>query len=125
MKVKILILFHLTVLLFIACERQPNNLGEAVRVRGTAAVIRELPDETSGFGSLSFLTKVDIAAPQEAVIRRLYFREGDFIRQGQVALQLENPQINLAVERAQNNFSQAVAARNLANSRLLEGIFQA
>jgi RND family efflux transporter MFP subunit len=125
MKVKILIFIHLTILLFVTCGKQPLNNDEAVKVRGTPAIIRELPDEASGFGTLSFLTKVDITAPQEAVIKKLYFREGDFIRQGQMTLQLENPQINLAVERAQNNYSQAAAALNLAHSRLLEGIFQA
>jgi RND family efflux transporter MFP subunit len=113
-------------LLIFACAKQPvNNNNEIRKVRGIAAVVRELPDETGGFGSLSFLTKVDIASPQEAVIKKLYFREGDFVRQGQQVLQLENPQINLAVERAENNYSQVLAACNLAASRLLEGIFQA
>jgi RND family efflux transporter MFP subunit len=86
--------------------------------------MREIPDEANGFGSLSFLSKVDIVAPQESVIKRLHYREGDLVRQGALIIQLENPQIVLAVERAQNNYSQALAARNLANSRLLEGIFQ-
>jgi multidrug efflux pump subunit AcrA (membrane-fusion protein) len=113
-------------LLFLSCEKKPVNTGnETKRVRGIAAAAREKPDETSGFGSLSFLSKVDITSPQEAVIRRLYFREGDFVRQGQIIIQLENPQINLAVERGKNNYSQALAARNLAESRLMEGMFQA
>jgi len=120
---KILILFQLTAVFF-ACAKQPAGL-ETRKVRGSAAVIREAPEETSGFGSLSFLTKVDITAPQEAVIKKLFFREGDFVRQGELVLLLENPQINLAVERAENNYSQAAAACNLTNSRLTEGIFNA
>jgi RND family efflux transporter MFP subunit len=59
------------------------------------------------------------------VIKKLFYREGDFVRQGALLIQLENPQINLAVLRAENNYSQAAAARNLASSRLIEGIFQA
>jgi len=113
-------------LLGTACESQNLNINSEIkRVRGTAATMREQPDEASGFGSLSFVSKVDITAPQEAVIKRLYFREGDFVNQGALIIQLENPQINLAVERAENNYTQALAARNLASSRLLEGIFQA
>jgi len=126
MKVKMLIAIHLTVMVLFSCAKQSANRNdEARKVKWTTAVVRELPDEASGFGSLSFLSKVDIASPQEAVIKKIYFREGDFVRQGAVAVLLENPQINLAVERAENNYSQALAACNLANSRLLEGMFQA
>jgi RND family efflux transporter MFP subunit len=120
-----LIIIHLTAVFCFACAKAPANLDEIRKVRGAAAAVREVPEETSGFGSLSFLTKVDITAPQEAVIKKLYFREGDSVRQGEIVLLLENPQINLAVERAENNYSQAFAACNLTNSRLMEGIFNA
>jgi len=122
----IIIIIQLTVLLLFACgNNASHNSNDTRRVRGIAAAVREQPDEAAGFGSLSFLSKVDITSPQEAVIRKLFFREGDYVREGQVIVQLENPQINIAVERAENNFSQALAAHNLSNSRLLEGIFQA
>jgi len=124
MKIKNLFIIGLLFFCF-ACAKNINIGDGTKKVRVTPAVIREQPDEASGFGSLSFLTKVDVTSPQEAVIKKLYFREGDFVRQGQVVIQLENPQINLAVERAENNYSQAFAARNLADSRLLEGVFQA
>ena len=122
---KITLIIQLTALLCFACTKQPVVNNEARKVRGAAAFTRELPDEASGFGSLSFLTKVDIASPQDAVIKKLYFREGDFVQQGALAVLLENPQIQLAAERAENNYSQALAACNIANSRLLEGTFAA
>jgi len=124
MKNKKLLIIGLIFLFCFACKKNTNINDEQKNVRITPAVIREQPDEASGFGSLSFLTKVDITSPQEAVIKKLYFREGDYVRQGQIVVQLENPQINLAVERAENNYSQALAARNLSVSRLLEGVFQ-
>ncbi|MCL2229667.1 MAG: efflux RND transporter periplasmic adaptor subunit [Treponema sp.] len=125
MKMKILVLLQLTVLLYLSCGiNSAKTAGETRRVRVAAPAEREIPDETGGFGSLSFQSKVDIASAQEAVIKRLFFREGDYVRTGALLIQLENPQINLAVERAQNNHSQALAARSLADSRLLEGIFQ-
>ena len=126
MRVKIFLLLQLTILLFFSCEKNNAKFAnEARKVKGAAAIMREMPDETGGFGSLSFLSKVDITSPQEAVIKKLYFREGDYARQGALIIQLENPQINLAVERAEIIYSQVFAARNLADSRLLEGIFQA
>ena len=95
-----------SVLLFSSCTKQKiSGDDETRKVRGAPAVIRELPDEAGGFGTLSFLAKVDIAAPQDGVIRKLYFREGDFVKQGALVLQLDNPQIRLAVERAENNYS--------------------
>jgi len=124
MKIKNVLIICLLFFCF-ACAKNTKIGDETKKVRVTPAVTHEQPDEASGFGSLSFLTKVDVTSPQEAVIKKLYFREGDHVRQGQVVIQLENPQINLAVERAENNYSQAFAARNLADSRLLEGIFQA
>jgi len=125
MKLKKLLIIALIFLFCFACKKNTNIDDETKNVRVTPAVVREQPDETSGFGSLSFLTKVDITSPQEAVIKKLYFREGDYIQQKQIIILLENPQINLAVERAENNYSQALAARNLAVSKLLEGVFQA
>jgi HlyD family secretion protein len=119
-----IIIFQLTLILCLACGKQQTGI-EARKVRGAAAAVREVPEETSGFGSLSFLTKVDITAPQEAVIKKLYFREGDTVRQGEITALLENPQINLAVERAENNYTQALAACNLSNTRLMEGLFGA
>jgi len=123
---KILLFIQLTSLFCFACTKQSSDIIEETRkVRSSAAVIRELPDEASGFGSLSFLSKVDVASPQDAVIKRIFYREGDYVRQGRQLLLLENPQINLAVERAENNYSQALAAYNLTGSKLLEGKFQA
>jgi len=126
MKINLFIILQLTVMLILSCGINSANIGmEPRRVRASFPVEREIPDEAGGFGSLSYQSKVDISSAQEAVVKRLYFREGDYVRQGALIIQLENPQINLAVERAQNNYSQALAARSLADSRLLEGIFQA
>ncbi|MDR1238935.1 MAG: efflux RND transporter periplasmic adaptor subunit [Treponema sp.] len=100
--------------------------GEQIRqVRAVAVEQRELPNEINGFGSLSFQAKIDIAAPQEASIKKIFFREGDSVPRGALVILLENPQIELAVGRAENALSQALAARNLSRSRLLEGMFQA
>jgi multidrug efflux pump subunit AcrA (membrane-fusion protein) len=115
----------IAVFAFPGCVKHKTINDELRKVRGAAAAAKEIPDEISGFGSLSFLAKVDIAAPQDGEIKKIFFREGDTVRQGQQALLLENPQIKLAVERAENNYAQALAARDLAAARLLDGEFQA
>jgi multidrug efflux pump subunit AcrA (membrane-fusion protein) len=121
-------IFCLVLCLYVcSCSSQgrPDD-EEAIRqVQGAAAVRRELPNEISGFGSLSFLAKIDITAPQEGTVKKLFFREGDTVSRGATVAVLENPHIELAVGRAENARAQAGAARDLARSRLLEGEFQA
>jgi RND family efflux transporter MFP subunit len=113
------------VLALFGCAGKKSLVEEPPKIRAVQAVLREIADETSGFGSLSFLTKVDITAPQEGVIQKLYFREGEQTYSGRDAVLLENPQIVIAVERAENNYSQALAALDLAGSRLQEGEYSA
>jgi multidrug efflux pump subunit AcrA (membrane-fusion protein) len=105
-------------------ERETDT-GTVRTVQIGAASLREISETIDGFGSLSFLTKIDISAPQDALIRRLYFREGDMLRRGELAVLLDNPQLRLAAGRAENALAQAEAARDLAAARLLEGEFQA
>ena len=105
--------------------RENHEPVQARQVRGVTAVVRDIPDEAGGFGTLSFVSKLDITAPHEGLIKRLYYREGSFVPGEQDVILMENPQIALALARAENNFSQAKAASDLARSRLLEGEFLA
>lgn len=109
------------------CGSPPEggNTQTPRQVRGAVIGERDIPNVIGGFGTLSFLKKVDVAAPQDAVLAALYYREGDKVKSGDKLALLENPQISLAVGRAKNTFSQANAALDLARSRLLEGEFQA
>jgi RND family efflux transporter MFP subunit len=121
------ILYLVLCLSFCSCSGQGKPAAEDKirQVQGAAALRRELPNEINGFGTLSFLAKIDIAAPQEGSVKKLFFREGDPVSRGATVAVLENPHLELAVGRAENTRTQAGAARDLARSRLLEGEFQA
>ncbi|MDR3138606.1 MAG: efflux RND transporter periplasmic adaptor subunit [Treponema sp.] len=122
------VLFFLALsLVFSACKGgdSPPAGEAALSVYGQAVTVRELADEVSGFGSLSFLKKIDIAVPQDGVLRGLFFREGDRVQAGDLVAVFENPQISLAKGRAENSYAQAEAALENARARLLEGEFQA
>lgn len=98
---------------------------EAARnVKGVAAASREISNEIGGFGTLSYLSKIDVTAPQDGLVGKIVFREGDMVSRGEMVVRLENPHITLSLERAENFYSQANAAFSLAQSRLLEGQFQ-
>ncbi|MDR0447145.1 MAG: efflux RND transporter periplasmic adaptor subunit [Treponema sp.] len=122
----VMMFFMFPVVLFVSCTKaQASSEGYIPRVNIAAAEEKILSEEVSGFGSLTFLTKVDVNASQEGVIRRLFYREGTTVPKGARIAVLENPQIELAVGRAENSFSQAAAALKLARSRLMEGEFRA
>ncbi|MDR2608026.1 MAG: efflux RND transporter periplasmic adaptor subunit [Treponema sp.] len=114
------------VLVLLSCRTGVKTEEEApLRVRGIEAGLRKIPDEVSGFGSLSYRTKIDVAAPQDARILRIRFREGDRVNRGALLVELENPQFDLALQRAEDGYAQVKADRDLAYSRLLEGEFRA
>jgi len=120
-----LICFLYVCSIFSCGKAQASTQGYIPRVKTAAAEEILLADEVSGFGSLSFLTKVDIFASQEGAIRKIYYREGTFAPKRAKLVELANPQIELAVGRAENAHAQAAAALKLANSRLMEGEFRA
>lgn len=115
--------------LIVSCTPAKGESAERVStsplgVKTCIAEYRTIPEEVSGFGSLSFLKKVDITSSQEGTIKSIERREGSPVRSGMILAVLENPQIELAVGRARNAYDQAVAALELARARLLEGEFQ-
>ena len=121
---RVFILFLL--LCFFSCTKaQTVPDGFIHRVRIAAAEVQVMSEEVSGFGSLSYLTKVDIAASQDGTISSLNYREGTIVSRGAIIAELENPQIDLALGRAENAYSQAESALRLSRSRLLEGEFRA
>jgi len=105
-----------------SCRKEaPLASAEARTVKAAVVTTVVLPDEVSGFGSLSFLKKVDVSSPQEAVVVELPYREGDKVKSGAVIARLKNPQIELAVGRARNGVAQSEAAVALADAKLFEG----
>jgi RND family efflux transporter MFP subunit len=109
----------------LGCSKKQNiSIGETARqVRGAVVQMKDVPNEINGFGTLSFLKKIDVAAPQDGVIKSIPFREGDVVKSGNLIIELENQRISLAVGRAENSLSQSQSALELARSRLLEGEF--
>jgi multidrug efflux pump subunit AcrA (membrane-fusion protein) len=97
----------------------------AMSVRVAQAEIADKPNEVRGFGSLSFLKKNDISSRQDGEIAAIYYREGKEVRVGDILALLKNPRLSIAVEVAEQEFTQAETAYQLAKTRLLEGEFNA
>ena len=94
-------------------------------VRMVPAVTREMAEEVNGFGSLSFLKKIELSSSVDGVLKVLYFREGDSINRGELVGEIINPQITLAARRAEDAYSQAVSALDLVTARLRDSEYSA
>ena len=112
---------------FISCNDSQVKFEEEspLPVRMSPVMIREDPEEIRGFGSLSFLKKFEVISSLDGVLEALHFREGDRINTGDLIAVLSNPQINLAARRAEDTYSQALAALDIAHVRLRDSTLSA
>lgn len=80
-----------------------------------------IQEDINTFGSLMFLKKLDIASPQEGVVEKLFFLEGETCTEGAVMAIIHNPQVELAYMRAEKSKDEAEASLMLAVTRLDDG----
>ncbi|GHV22065.1 hypothetical protein FACS189494_08350 [Spirochaetia bacterium] len=131
MKCKIRILIKMAMTLFFifsfSCANLKNEAKEEVPllVQGEVVRLAELPDKIDGFGTLSYQKKIEVTAVQDALLSKLLYREGDHIRKGTILAVFDNPQIMLALGRAENTLSRAEASLSLAKAQLMESEFAA
>ncbi|GMO25521.1 MAG: efflux RND transporter periplasmic adaptor subunit [Termitinemataceae bacterium] len=100
--------------------------GDLVKkVKGETVQTRNIPNNVDGFGTLSYQKKVDIVSSQDAEISKIVFKEGQAVKSGDIIALLNNPQIILAVERAENALEQSEAALYLSKTQLFDTELQA
>ena len=112
---------------FFSCAKtQAQETDDSpIPVRVSPVTVKESAEEVKGFGSLSFLKKFELVSPLDGILGTLRFREGDSLARGDVVAVLNNPQVILAARRAEDAYSQALAALDLAEARLRDGEYQA
>lgn len=117
---RIFVLLLFLVPLLFSCGKEGGQEEEdtPISVTMVPVTVREVDEEVKGFGSLSFLKKFELVSPLDGILETLWFREGDMIRTGDIAGTLRNPQVTLAARRAEDAYSQALAAVDLAAARL-------
>ncbi|GMO28892.1 MAG: hypothetical protein Ta2F_04280 [Termitinemataceae bacterium] len=126
-KLTIICIFICNLFVLFSCA----NLGkdkqvEAIKkVKAEVVKTKEVSNTVNGFGTLSYQKKVDVITNQDGAIEKFIFREGDRVTKNAVVIVLNNPQIVLAVERAENALAQADAAVNMAKSQLFDTQLQA
>jgi RND family efflux transporter MFP subunit len=106
-KIKWILIFSL--LVFTACgKKQGNGLSrQAVSIRTSPVAVQFLsePVRTSGF--LSSETEAKLSFKTGGIIQRLYVREGERVRQGQVLAGLKLDEIRAYADQARNGYEKA------------------
>lgn len=116
----IICLLLITSMMSVSCKGKSNTETQIKQVRVGNIKPRNIPNEIQGFGTLSFVKKIDVSSAQDGSLKTIYFREGAEVRAGAVLAVLDNQQIDLAVGRAENALAQTNAALKLAEAALLE-----
>ncbi|MBZ4683641.1 MAG: hypothetical protein PWP46_776 [Fusobacteriaceae bacterium] len=108
------ILIVMTVLAFAACGKA-NNKGKEVAPKETAKIVKTdtlkklaLSKEIKTNGILNAKYEVTHSGP-EAEVEKVYYKNGDFVKKGEVVLKLTDTNI-------ENNYKTAVASLNAAKS---------
>ena len=129
MKVKlselILLFFVFTSLASCRGNQIPEQNNSPPLVRISIAEERDHREEINGFGSLTYTKKFEVFSALDGTMDTLYFREGDLIYTGDLIAVINNPQVNLAVRRAEEAYSQALAALDIAMVRLRDSVYHA
>ena len=110
-------------LVLLSCTNTSKQEAEEapLPVRMVPVTLKETTEEVNGFGSLTYLKKIELLSPLDGILEILHFREGDSIATGDVVGVLNNPQVTLAARRAEDAYSQALSALDLSLARLRDG----
>jgi len=92
--------FLFTVLLIAGCDRSAStdNAKEASRVTVAHPIVRSLLDEDDYNGWLEASQTVDLRARVRGHIRKIEFKDGDMVQQGQLLFELDPRPFQAAVE---------------------------
>ncbi len=93
----------LTVLSVYGCTRnETTTTPSPIRVQTKQVISKNVPIEIDSFGTLSAYENVDIKAQVSGQIKRIYFKEGSFIKKGELLISIDDEtfKANLQIDEA-------------------------
>lgn len=91
--------------------RTPAKVPETVRGVGVAVVeLETLPDEIEAPGTVESVATAEVAARMTGTVTRVAVREGDFVRRGQLLVQLDDREVAARRSAAHAALEEAAAA---------------
>ena len=114
---------------FAACDSAKTAAPKAPEVVRNVAVIKTagatVPDVVTALGTIRALQSSQLSAQVMGVITTVNVREGDFVKRGQLLVELDSSQAQAALERAEasaiaagHELAAAESERNIANTTL-------
>lgn len=107
----------------IACKEDlafvENNFSKNLNI--VKVTEKNLIQELNTFGTVSYSSKNDVTSQVQGTILDIYVKEGDKVAKGQLLAKLNNIQLDIQQEQAENSVTSAEAALFLAETNLLEG----
>lgn len=105
-------------------QQQPKS-ASAVPVTVTRAVVKEMPVEVSAIGNVQPVVGVAIRSQVTGRMLRLNFKEGNYVRKGQLLFSLDSRPFVEAVKEAQANVQHDISAVATAQAVLMKDTAQA
>jgi len=105
-------------------QQQPKSVA-AVPVTVTKAVAKEMPVEVSAIGNVQPVVGVSIRSQVTGRLLRVNFKEGDYVRKGELLFSLDSRPFVEAVKEAQANLQHDISAVAQAQAVLVKDTAQA
>ncbi|MEI6054815.1 MAG: efflux RND transporter periplasmic adaptor subunit [Lentisphaerota bacterium] len=93
----------LTLLLTYACTKHETSTNiTPIKVQTMQVITKDIPVEINSFGTLSPYKNVDIKAQVSGQINKIYFKEGSFIKKGELLISIDDSpyKANLKIDEA-------------------------
>jgi len=105
--------------LFQACSRSVSSAKQsAIPVKATAVVTKTMPLELTAIGNVQPMESVDVTSQVTGRIITVDFKEGDFVKKGQLLFSIDSRPFVEAVKEANANLAQSQAAYHVAEANL-------
>ena len=105
--------------------QQPPKSANAIPVTVTKAVAKEMPVEISTIGNVQTVVGVSIRPQVTGRVLKVNFKEGDFVKKGQLLFTIDSRPFDEAVKEAQANLQHDVSAVAQAQAALAKDAAQA
>lgn len=93
----------LIALLFYGCSKHETNADiPPIKVQTMQVITKDIPVEINSFGTLEPYKNVDIKAQVSGQIKKIYFKEGSFIKKGELLISIDDApyKANLKIDEA-------------------------
>ena len=120
-RVWIVMILYLLLLPGCKTSKSSEEKNEEVKVSLVEVTKRTLQEDLQCFGNISYNKKNNITVQVGGILKNLFVREGDYVSKNQTLAHLDNVQLQIQQEQAQNLVETARAELALKKTKLSEG----